>query len=441
MTPIHSLNCTLPKRNLNRPALTTQEKIQALVTAIRRAREGVAVELPHWQDDPLLAPLTTELQQLLAEMHSNREQAISRQRDFYEGVLDQIPTDFALLDTEARYLYMSAFAVRDPDLRKWLIGKTDLDFCSYRNIDPQLAYQRMAKHGEALHTGQPTQILEVRPNREGVMTHKMRIFIPITSPQGEQLIAGYCHDITEILLHEQSLLAKNEALEKANYELDQFVYRASHDLRAPLASVQGLLELALAAESQAEAQPYLQLMLRATAKMDSFIRDIVHHSKNARLEIQIEPIDLQAAFDDTLEQLRFMAGADRVEVTLALQINAPLHSDPFRIGVLLNNLISNGIKYHDSKKESPHVWVNATIEPHECVIEVRDNGIGIAAEHLAHVFEMFFRATHVATGTGIGLYIVQEVARKLGGSATLSSELGVGTTFIVRFANAVLGEE
>ncbi len=420
--------------------MSTEEKIQALVAALRERLNGDVGILPHWEDDPLLAPLTTTLQEVLDQEQIKLEQASIRQRDFYERILDQLPTDFALLDDQSRYVYISAFAVRDIELRRWLIGKTDLDFCVYRNIDPELAHKRLAKIEEALRTGQPNQLLEVRPNREGVTIHKLRIFIPITSPQGERLIAGYCHDVTEIVLHEQSLLAKNEALEKANYELDQFVYRASHDLRAPLSSVQGLLELAFAAETSAEVQPYLKLMQRAVMKMDGFIRDIVHHSKNARQDLQIEPIDLQAAYDDTVEQLRFMAGAERVTVHLDLQADAVLHSDTFRIGILLNNLISNGIKYHDPKKATPQVIVMACVDADECTIEVRDNGIGIAAEHLAHVFEMFYRATHVASGTGIGLYIVQEVARKLGGSAELQSEFGVGTTFVVRFPNGVVGE-
>ncbi len=418
--------------------MTTEEKIHTLVAAIRQTRNGLPAILPQWDDDQLLTPLVLELNTLLADLQIAQEQA-TFQRNFFECILNQLPTDFALLDDGSRYLFMSAHAVPDRALREWLIGKTDLDFCAFRGIDDTLAQNRIAKHREALEGSQPIQLLEIRPDRHGKMIHKLRTFMPIQGDHGQRLIAAFSHDITDLALQEQSLLAKNEALEKANFELDQFVYRASHDLRAPLSSVQGLLELVFGAKSLEEAEPYLQLMQRATVKMDGFIRDIVHHSKNARQEIQLAQIDLQAAFDDTMEQLRFMAGADRVSVELKLTATAPLLSDQFRIGILLNNLISNGIKYQDPKKEA-HVWVDVVVDAQFVNIRVRDNGIGIAEKHLKHVFEMFYRATHVATGTGIGLYIVQEVARKLGGHAELHSELGVGTTFSVQFQNGHLVE-
>jgi signal transduction histidine kinase len=417
--------------------LTTEEKITALVTAIGHLRAGIETELPHWEDDALLAPLTAELRGLLADAQDSRQQVVLEQRRFYEGILDQLPADYALLDENSRYVFMSEHAVRDPELRAWLIGRTDLDFCQYRNIEESLAHQRMAAHQKAFATGEPSQLLEVRPDRTGQMVHKLRLFIPIVDLQGNRLLAAYSHDISVLAAQEQALIAKNAALEKVNYELDQFVYRASHDLRAPLASVQGLLEIALTAASVEESQPYLVLMQRAIVKMDSFIRDIVDHSKNARQELHFEEMSLEGAYQDTLEQLRFMAGADRVAVTLALTADAPLYSDRFRIGILLNNLISNGIKYNNPKQPAPFVQVQAHITATGVDLVVRDNGIGIGAEHLTKVFEMFYRATHLATGTGIGLYIVQEVARKLGGGAELTSELGVGTAFRVWFPNGM----
>ena len=169
--------------------------------------------------------------------------------------------------------------------------------------------------------------------------------------------------------------------------------------------------------------------------MDGFIRDIVDHSKNSRQALTIEEIDLQKEVEDVLQQLAFLKGAEKVDVRIQLRVEAPLYTDRFRLRVVLNNLISNSVKYHDPQKAKPFVEIQAQVTPEQARITVRDNGIGIEPKHLPHVTEMFYRATNAATGTGIGLYIVQEVALKLGGSVHLQSDIGKGTEVVLSFPN------
>lgn len=417
--------------------MISEEKIQALIAAIRAAKEGNPdVQLPRWEDAPLLNTLVDELQEWNIRAISTRNQAVEQERDLYETIFNQIPADVVIIDRNYRYLFLSKVAVKDPELRQWLIGKTDYEYCAYRGIDPQLAFDRQAILDQALSTRKPVQLMEVRPDRDGIVRHKRRMLSPVLNHEGETILfVGHGMDVTDLAETERSLREQNAALEKANYELDQFVYRASHDLRAPLASVTGLIELAQQSELPADAVQYLALMARATAKMDSFIRDIVDHSKNSRQDLHIEAIDLAEEVESALQQLGFMKGADQVDIRLNLRVEAPFYSDRFRIGVLLNNLISNAVKYQDPHKPHPYVELEALVTRDTVRLSIQDNGIGISEQHTPHVFEMFYRASNAAPGTGIGLYIVQEIAHKLGGRATLQSQPGIGTTVSLEFPN------
>lgn len=363
---------------------------------------------------------------------------VEAQRDLYEAIFNQIPADVVIIDQNFRYLFVSEFAVKDPQVRAWLIGKDDFEYCAFRGLDNGVAVSRQASLLEAMATRKTVKFTEVRTDRAGVTQHKFRMLSPVLNPQGEPfLFVGHGMDVTELVAKEKSLQEKNDILEKVNHELDQFVYRASHDLRAPLSSVQGLLEIVHQSELPQDAAHYLTLMSRAIAKMDGFIRDIVDHSKNSRQELTIEEIDLQKEIEDVLQQLAFLKGAGKVDVRIQLQLEAPLYTDRFRLRVVLNNLISNSVKYQDPEKANPFVEIQAQVTAEQSRITVRDNGIGIDPKHLPHVTEMFYRATNAATGTGIGLYIVQEVALKLGGSVRMQSDIGKGTEVVLSFPNAV----
>jgi signal transduction histidine kinase len=419
--------------------LTIEEKIQALTQAIRTAKtSSEPIALPHWEDDVLLAPLTSALQDWMRQSTVIRMREVEAQRDLYEAIFNQIPADVVIIDQNFRYLFISEFAVKDPQVRAWLIGKDDFEYCAFRGLDNGVAVSRQASLLEAMATRKTVKFTEVRTDRAGVTQHKFRMLSPVLNPQGEPfLFVGHGMDVTELVAKEKSLQEKNDILEKVNHELDQFVYRASHDLRAPLSSVQGLLEIVHQSELPQDAAHYLTLMSRAIAKMDGFIRDIVDHSKNSRQELTIEEIDLQKEIEDVLQQLAFLKGAEKVDVRIQLQLEAPLYTDRFRLRVVLNNLISNSVKYQDPEKANPFVEIQAQVTAEQSRITVRDNGIGIDPKHLPHVTEMFYRATNAATGTGIGLYIVQEVALKLGGSVRMQSDIGKGTEVVLSFSNAV----
>jgi signal transduction histidine kinase len=242
---------------------------------------------------------------------------------------------------------------------------------------------------------------------------------------------------------ERTLRKQNEELVKINKELDSFVYSVSHNLRAPLMSVLGLLRLAqLEVERSANDTnlllSYFSMMEHSINKLDDTLKEILDYSRNARSELKHEQVNLKAMIDDGFDRLKYHEGSDQIEKFLTVEEENPLYSDPNRLSVVFNNLISNSIKYRDLRKKNQYIRIHAVVNGAGARIEFSDNGIGIPEELLNKIYDMFFRATERSEGAGLGLYIVKETIEKLGGRIETNSTLGVGTSFVLEIPNQVL---
>lgn len=238
---------------------------------------------------------------------------------------------------------------------------------------------------------------------------------------------------------EEKIKISNRKLRKANIELDNFVYSVSHDLRAPIASVLGLVNLAKKEKDVEMMQKYLLMIAQSAEQQDTFIKDILDLSRNARLEVGQEDILFKEMFNEIFEQLKY--GAENKRVTKEIKINQKHHfkSDSKRLKVIFNNLISNAIRYSNGK--DPHIKIIGDIDDTIAKITVTDNGKGIPKKHLKNVFKMFYRATEDNAGSGLGLYIVKETIDKLRGSVNLDSQLAKGTTVTIEVPNLAETEE
>ncbi len=259
---------------------------------------------------------------------------------------------------------------------------------------------------------------------------------PLLDEEGEVFgIVSMVEDITERKYAEENLHRKNEELTKINEELDKFVYSASHDLRAPVTSMLGLIEVAKMEEDPRQVFEYLDKQKKTLKKMDEFIHEIVNYSRNGRLSVLKEEIDLKHLVEEIYGQYHYLEKASFIEKSVEVNLLVPFFSDRQRISMVLNNLISNSLKYADLDKTPPFLRVEVNISKKEVVIEVIDNGEGIRPDLVSKIFDMFYRATQNSSGSGLGLYIVKEVVQKLGGEIEVSSDLGQGTRFKVRVPN------
>ncbi len=245
-------------------------------------------------------------------------------------------------------------------------------------------------------------------------------------------------DITDHRRAKELLEQQNRELVKANLELDRFVYSASHELRAPLTSVLGLVSIARMAEEDESKINILDMMQKSIERLDIFIKDIVNYSANSRLEIIHDKIDFEELIFGSIEQLRFMPEMGKIGIFTEFHGEADFYSDTRRIAVLVNNLLSNAIKYQDSDRENPYVHVTVRMTNAAVEIAISDNGLGIPQAYQSKIFNMFYRATQKKTGTGLGLYIVKEILERLHGEIRVESEVGMGSTFYLTIPNGPL---
>ncbi len=242
-----------------------------------------------------------------------------------------------------------------------------------------------------------------------------------------QGVSGITLDIHERKIAEEKIRKANEELSKANSELDRFVYSVSHDLRAPISSLLGLIQLARMTDDISQIQEYLSLQEKSIRRLDNFIKDILDYSRNARLDIQPENIQFQELIENCFEQYNYMENSKHISKLVEIKSKIPFYSDKSRLNIIFNNLLSNAIKYANMRQQKPFIKVKIEVTRKQAKVSIQDNGIGIHKNHLDKVFNMFYRANDMLAGSGLGLYIVKEAINKLGGEISLESELGKGT--------------
>lgn len=250
-------------------------------------------------------------------------------------------------------------------------------------------------------------------------------------------IIGIVHDITDLKIKEEILQAGNAELKKSNMELDKFVYSVSHDLRAPLSSMLGIVKLSEDDTEDPLMKENLSLVKGSILKLDGFIQDILVYSRNSRLEIKKSEINFKKLLSEITGNLKYMENTnDKIKIITDVEQSAPFLSDQGRLSVILNNLISNSIRYHNPSEENSFVDIKIRNDQSKVNITVTDNGIGIKKELHQKIFEMFYRVSENSNGSGLGLYIVKETIAKLQGEISVESDPGKGTKFNLIIPNS-----
>ncbi len=263
-------------------------------------------------------------------------------------------------------------------------------------------------------------------------------FYPIRN--GKEIIGAACHsrDITGRKKVEEQLLNKNKELEKTNSELDRFVYSVSHDLRSPLTSVMGLASLIESEGKEENILGYNKMIQTSVNRLDQFIKNILSYSRNNRIEIDIRKINVKNNINEIIEALCNIKEASGITFELNIDEQQAFFSDEQRFNTIIENIISNAIKYHKhGQSENKFIKVSCKVDVENLHLSIEDNGVGIAPEYHEKIFQMFFRLQGKMAGSGIGLYIVKEIIEKLKGTIKVISKESVGTTFIITLKNMI----
>ncbi|WP_400191612.1 PAS domain-containing protein [Hymenobacter sp. B81] len=233
----------------------------------------------------------------------------------------------------------------------------------------------------------------------------------------------------------QELSAANEQLVRTNVDLDNFIYTASHDLKAPISNIEGLLYLLQDELPGGEQSPYVAPTLtRMLDSVERFKRTIDHLTEVSKLQKEHDApataIDLASVVENVRQDLLPLIRATGARLEIDVAARPPVQFSEKNLRSVVYNLLSNALKYH-SPDRAPRVALRAHVEPGYTVLEVRDNGLGIEAAYQPRLFSMFQRFhTHVE-GSGIGLYMVKRMVDNVGGRIEVHSQPGAGTTFFV----------
>ncbi len=260
-------------------------------------------------------------------------------------------------------------------------------------------------------------------------------FYPIR--KGEEVIGTACHsrNITDRKMAELKLKQQNIELVKTNTELDRFVYSVSHDLRSPLTSILGLLSFIEEESQESDTLEHAKMIRSSINRLDGFIKNILSYSQNNRAELQIEKIPLQETINEVVDLLRNSNEAKGIHFEIDINEKEAFYSDERSLVTILENLVSNAIKFQNKSLSEQHIKISATVDRENLELQIADNGIGIAPAFHNKIFEMFYRLSGSVDGSGIGLYIVKESVEKLQGSIQVYSEEGKGTMFEIKLKN------
>ncbi len=261
--------------------------------------------------------------------------------------------------------------------------------------------------------------------------NKGHIFRYIKKPWTDADIRTAIEEGNKFYITNSLLASKNKELELAYDELGKFAYSVTHDLRGPLLSVIGALDMAKSIDNISELRELLGMMDDAVKKLDEFIKSTHEYYNLKRGELIFEQIDFNNILSDTAAMFRIAGRMENIRFTDKVIQNATFVSDTISIKIILNNLFSNAFKFQRKKAADKFVDVSIEVINNKAIIIVKDNGIGIHDSHINNIFTMFYRATSEEPGSGFGLYNVKDALNKLKGSIEVSSVVNEGTTFKV----------
>lgn len=261
------------------------------------------------------------------------------------------------------------------------------------------------------------------------------VFRYIKKPWSSDDILSAINEGNKFYIANSLLAIKNESLQKAYNELDKFAYSVTHDMRGPLVSLMGAIDIAQDIDDISTIRELLLMMKDSVNNLDEFIQNIHDYYNVNRGQLQITEIDFNDIVQEQLNTYNLTTKMNQVKFTTHVSQNGPFRSDPMSMKIILNNVLSNAFKYQKRNNPDKKVELNIVVENGIANITVADNGIGIAEKYIGDIFNMFFRGTSQETGSGFGLYNVKDALLKLNGEIKVLSVLDEGTTFKIVIPN------
>jgi signal transduction histidine kinase len=418
--------------------------IPVVLLSARAGEESRVEGLDAGADDYLVKPFTAR--ELLARvgahvaMHRRRreaELALQESQATLQSFYDSSPLLMGVAELDVdKIIPVYGNAATAAFFR---IPSSQVSVESVRAIDVPVEVSRVwiEKYRESQTRLQPVQFEYEHPRNSGARWLRATATYLGLGPSGLPRFSFVAEDITERKRAEQIIATSNEELRRANTDLGQFAYSASHDLQEPLRQVavySQLLEKKYAAVLDGKGLQYLSHCVEGAHRMEMLISDLLAYSQATNTSgEELERVDLNVVVEEVTRNLATLIQETGTTLTVDPLPAVPGH--PVPLGHLFQNLISNAIKYRGTRPA--RVKISAERQGYSWLFRVEDNGIGIPQQFQSQIFGIFKRLhdKKAYPGTGIGLAICQKVVERYGGRIWVESEDGEGSTFLFTLPN------
>lgn len=368
---------------------------------------------------------------------AKNEEDIANKRKIIDSILFNIPADIALFDKDHNYQFINSKGIENKEIREWMIGKNDFDYCRLKGIDNTLAKIRRAKFNKAKKSKKTVEWIDqsVKNNKN---IHIYRKLYPVYDNDEFTYMIGYGIDVTTLKETQYQLEIQNKILTNKNQELERFTYIASHDLQEPLLSLisfSKILEDEYSEKLDEEGRMFVQFINNSATRMRSLISGLMEYNRINLKEI-LDPYDFNVLLQEVQDDLNNSISNHKAIITI--QKLPTLRCYPTFVRILFQNLISNAIKF-TTKEVIPQIEISSLEREKDWLFKVSDNGIGIPVKNLQEIF-MVFKRLHKEqnyAGLGIGLAHCKKIVEIHNGEIWVDSVEGTGSIFYFTIAKKI----
>ena len=372
-----------------------------------------------------------------AAMTAETQEKLAKQREFYENILNKLPTDIAVFDADHRYLFVNPGAISNEEYRKFIIGKDDYEYVAYRNRDISVAHGRRAKFLEVKEGGKEIRWEETFTDPSGKQLHHLRRMFPVYDESGQlSMVIGFGIEISDRKAMEEKQARLVRQLSTQNTQLMDFCSIVSHNLRAPLVNISMLVDLLGAVDDLEEHKLLISKLRPVVENLHSTFNELVESVQiRQNPEIRSEKLSVQDCLQRIKENL--LSEIHRFEAVIEEDFaQAPLiNFPPQYLKSILLNLVSNALKYHYPGRP-PRITVSTRREKESVILSVSDNGLGVdLVKHKNNFFKIGKVFHRHPDAKGFGLFMTKTQVEAMGGKIWAESTPGTGTTFFIEFTN------
>lgn len=362
---------------------------------------------------------------------------LDKQKEFYESILNTIPTDIAVFDAQHRYLFVNPGAIKNAELRQYIIGKDDFEYCEFRKRDKSIAQSRRERFLEVKNAGKEIVWEETFTMADGSsITHLRRMF-PAYNERGDLImVIGYGVDISERKVMEEKKSELVKQLSVQNTQLIDFCNIVSHNLRGPLVNLSMLVKLIESSEEEYEQNLLISKLNPVIQNLNTTFNELVESIQVKQdQEIQSEKIILRDYLQRALDGLAMEINKSDAVIDTDFDEAPVINYPPKYLSSILHNLVSNALKYQ-SPNRKPVITLTTKKIDGNIILSVKDNCLGIdLVRHKDNFFKIGKVFHRHPNAKGFGLFMTKTQVEAMNGRIWVESMPDKGSTFFVEFVN------